>query len=824
MLSVFISVLMIFTGMGQTTVTVFAGQTAVSGNEVTENEATEEEITEGGETENPPVADLSEEKIGVVFYDSDGSTPLLSYELIYDGLPVALNSVLKTYKELQLVHSGYAIDYWHCVTTGEDLKCSEVWGKGMTANHSYVAVWKSKPYKFKIDYHLDGGEWSDRQTLSVKDSFTINDSFMLLKPQKKNYIFHGWYLDSAYTQPVREISAVNCVDGTLENGSIELPLYARFSKVSLPVPQIVSAVNEESGKVTVKVDSVSGCEGQEISLSASSDFKKNENTKKLKKGNTVTFTNMPKGKTYYFRTRSYMTDSTGTLCYSEYSEAVPCKITKGVKEYAAKPDSARLEKVQLANASTLCVEAAVPKRLKSADDSYYLVTIDPSTNKYTKMVAKSDKSESIVFEVPLKDQKGTNLIQGKFAIAVKKSSSKYMLISGGEYIANPERAAAYTADFPSAASKKGLQGSLDTGLGIHHTFLNMDLSSVLNGSIPYTYNGKTYHFNDPYGAWISHANAVGLTVSGQIMMTWNGKRKYMILESGRRPGHSYYAINAQSKKARQELEAAFCFLAERYSREDCHLDNWILGNEVNIHRTWYYAGDIPNDVFMKNYADTFRILYYAVKGSSKNARVYICTDHTWVNRCGDWGAMPFMEAFHKEIKSQNKNIRWNLAYHAYPSILTNAKVWEDNVDSRYNCSSSLASDFVSPYNLSVMTNYVKRTFGKGTRIIISEVGFTTCTGYDVQAAALAYSYYKAEFNNMIDAFIVQDFYISNQEDYRFRGASGKKRPAYNVFKYMNTPSYGKYTKKCLKTMDKSSWNQAVKGFRKSKLEKMPKGI
>lgn len=93
---------------------------------------------------------------------------------------------------------------------------------------------------------------------------------------------------------------------------------------------------------------------------------------------------------------------------------------------------------------------------------------------------------------------------------------------------------------------------------------------------------------------------------------------------------------------------------------------------------WYYAGSTGKTAFMQNYADSYRILYYAVRSNYKNARVFICTDHTWINRCGDWGAKPFMDAFNSEIKSQNKNIKWNLAYHAYPAILTRSATWNDS--------------------------------------------------------------------------------------------------------------------------------------------------
>ena len=139
----------------------------------------------------------------------------------------------------------------------------------------------------------------------------------------------------------------------------------------------------------------------------------------------------------------------------------------------------------------------------------------------------------------------------------------------------------------------------------------MNLNDVIaGGSYAYRYNGKTYHFNDPYGSFISSANQNGMTVTGQLMLRYPGS-SYSYLLYGTKSATSktgYYAMNAQSKKARETLEAAFSFLAERYSTEDCHLDNWILGNEVNIYPMWYYAGSTGKTAFMQNYADSYRIL------------------------------------------------------------------------------------------------------------------------------------------------------------------------------------------------------------------------
>jgi len=664
-------------------------------------------------------------------------------------------------------------------------------------NYTLKAIWSSKLIDYSITYNLNGGSFDAEET--VTNSYTYDDTVTLPKQVKrKGYLFKGFYKDSdCKTEAVTSIP---------RHSTGDITLYAKWESAAPKNPVITKVSNPSSGKVKIAFQKMTGVEGYELMMSTTKSFKKNTNKFSLKGSATsMQLTNMPKGKTYYFKLRAYSTDSVGGKAYSKYSNVSKIKVSKGVKEYQAKSNSAKLKKCNVTGTNTLTVSFTVSKRIKSSDDSYYLVAIDPNTNKYSKKIEKTAKQKTVTFRLPIRDEKGTDLIQYKFALAVK-SGSKYKLISEGAFISNPEAAAAYTAAFPKSHSKKGMQGSSDSDLGLSHVFINIDINNILlNGSIPYKYNGKTYYFNDAYGGLISSYNSSGLTVTGQIMLTFNSSTKYMILPSGRTGGKAYYAINVQEKKARETFEAATSFMAERYSTADCHLDNWIIGNEVNIYQMWYYAGNISKQEFMENYASTFRILYYSVRSHSKNSRVYICTDHTWTNRSGDWGAKPFMNAFNEEIKSQQKNIQWNLAYHAYPSILTSSATWNDIL-----APNSENADFVSPKNLSVMTNYVKKNFGTKTRVILSEQGFTSSSGTDVQAAAIAYTYYKAEFDDMIDAVLFRSEIDNSTEGaqglyFGLKNTSGKKKPAYNVFKYMDTTKAEKYTNSYLKTIGISKW-------------------
>ena len=79
-------------------------------------------------------------------------------------------------------------------------------------------------------------------------------------------------------------------------------------------------------------------------------------------------------------------------------------------------------------------------------------------------------------------------------------------------------------------------------------------------------------------------------------------------------------------------------------------------------------------------------------------------------------------------------------------------LWNDNV------TNSDSTKQVTMKNLSYLTNYVATHFRRDVRILLSEQGFTSVsygtTNETLQAAAWAYAYYITEFNDKVDAFIM----------------------------------------------------------------------
>lgn len=797
----------------------------------------------------------------VTFYDSDESI-LHQASVTYLGSETKYVKICDLFTDskynttlanIKNIKDGYAIEKWQGYKSEE--KGGGVWFiddvdylpirlTDITFNMEFRPIYSSTPVSYPINYNLNGGSLSSK----APTSYTVKDSFVFTRPTKNGCSFIGWYLDKDFTYPVTEIK-----QGTWNNydsnGNIPfLNLYAKFENVAPGKLSISTLKNTKTGTVKLTFPQVYDVTGIEVTYATNSKFSKNVHKETIAPQASVTFSGLSKT-TYYFKARGYNYDSNGEKAYGSYSAVKAVKVTKAQKEVTAKSNSIKLKSVKVASKKYLKVDATAKSRLKSNDDFYYLVKVDPNTGKYLSVVSKTSKTKSLVFKLPLTESNGTNLIEGKYAIAIKKTSKTYMLVSSASFISNPEAAATRTAAYPKPVSKKGRQGLYEKELGDKNYFFNIELSEIIaskGSGEPIKYNGKTYYFrtsNSDMDNTIKAANRDGGTVTIQVMLKMTSKTKKLI--KGTAAGYSkanYYAFNMESATSRNQIEAAFMWLARRYGANDMHVDNWILGNEVNSYKNpigWYWAGNVSSDEFVNNYAQTFRCLYYAVRSYNKNCRVFTCVEHTWNDRGYEWGAKNFLTAFNSKLKSIDKNIKWNLAYHAYSSVLTNADFWNDNTQtSLYTTNNTNGTDYVSPLNLEVMTSFVRKNFGKNVHIILSEQAFSStagnnpgvnggrAAGEDVQAAAIAYLFYKAMFNPDIDAVI-----FAHPVDNLGPGMDfAMKSQALSVYKYMDTPSYSTYTTSCLGTINRTmkegkmsslSWNSLVPKFDNSALKKMP---
>lgn len=510
---------------------------------------------------------------------------------------------------------------------------------------------------------------------------------------------------------------------------------------------------------------------------------------------------------------------------------------KWTKEISPSAKATSLDYVKGTKANTITVSATVSNYVKSSDGYYYLVYVDSNSGKVKKTVGKVKKPEKakgkITFKLNISGH--PEYAQGKFAIGIKKSKSAYSVISPKSYVSNPEKLSTNTAAYFVPGTKKGIQATDInelTDTKSKTVFFNLYISDLMrkdSGVETYKYNGKTYHFNGLYGYvyLVQQCNAKGIQVTVQISIDRNASTQSFITGNSPYAETAYYGWNTDNSTTRQTMEAMFAYLGEKFGKNNCYISNWILGNEVNSASGYYYVGNVSFSKFISMYSEAFRCLYNAVKSSRGSSKVFICLDNCWNQKnaftiC--YSARSTLESFAAKISDMQKDVNWNLAYHAYNQPLSDSQFWSGANASMFT-SDANTTTFITMRNIQTLTDYVKNRFGSNTRIILSEQGFSSTYGGQAnQAAAIALAYYKAACNPMIDAFIIRSYKDEAHEVAQglamgLKDANGKKKTSYNVFKNMDSSNSLKYTEKVLKSQV-GNWKSLIPGYSTGKISSM----
>ena len=519
------------------------------------------------------------------------------------------------------------------------------------------------------------------------------------------------------------------------------------------------------------------------------------------------------------------------------SEGALTLYAKWTKEISPSAKAATLDYVKGTKANTITVSAIVSNYVKSSDSYYYLVYVDSNSGKVKKTVGKVKKPEKakgkITFKLNITGH--PEYAQGKFAIGIKKSKSAYSVISPKSYVSNPEKLSTNTAAYFVPGTKKEIQATDInelTDTKSKTVFFNLYISDLMrkdSGVETYKYNGKTYHFNGLYGYvyLVQQCNAKGIQVTAQISIDRNASTQSFITGNSPYAETAYYGWNTDNSTTRQTMEAMFAYLGEKFGKNNCYISNWILGNEVNSASGYYYVGNVSFSKFISMYSEAFRCLYNAVKSSRGSSKVFICLDNCWNQKnaftiC--YSARSTLESFAAKISDMQKDVNWNLAYHAYNQPLSDSQFWS-GANAFMFTSDANTTTFITMRNIQTLTDYVKNRFGSNTRIILSEQGFSSTYGGQAnQAAAIALAYYKAACNPMIDAFIIRSYKDEAHEVAQglamgLKDANGKKKTAYNVFKNMDSSNSLKYTEKVLKSQV-GNWKSLVPGYSTVKISSM----
>lgn len=453
---------------------------------------------------------------------------------------------------------------------------------------------------------------------------------------------------------------------------------------------------------------------------------------------------------------------------------------------------------------------------------------------YEPVASLAVKSGDVTLSAPLMKGTASSLLQKKFYIAVKSGSS-YKIASNAYYIQNPEASASNKEAFPTAkrGTKKGLKTQITTSTFINkavdlkcsHVIADFPLEAFLGGhGLRYTYEGTVYEFSSSifaYQSYLKQLNDKGIVVTGIFYLSDPSMTKYMLptAAAGDKSRSIIFALNTVNSN-RKELEALFSCLGYYFTSGGARMANWVFGNESNQYRTYCFSGSVSYDTYIKHYCDSYRMFNTAVKSQYANARTYICFDHNWnlsFDLAGSYNGKRVLASIAKQLKAEG-DIHFDVSLHPYPSPEQDPRVW---VKSNLVSMSADTQQYV-PMNMSYVASYIKKTYGKDVHIILPETGINSrYQGREMQAeqaAGVAYAYYKTEFDPNIDMIAIhRDLDDTNEyHDGFYLGLYGSSfsnpRKAAEVFKYMDTKSWSKYTKSCLSTIGISSWGAVISGF------------
>ena len=484
-------------------------------------------------------------------------------------------------------------------------------------------------------------------------------------------------------------------------------------------------------------------------------------------------------------------------------------------------------------------------KLALSDDGYYYLFALKSYQdaiEDDEYIIEEEKDTELTFSVNLNYNTVSSRLFSKFVIAIKQNG-EYLAVSKPHYITNPQAIAKYNPSFISTNSKKGilvdpekLHGSELDDLGVKHAAYNIPLSRILGNTtnayyptVYYTYNGRTYSFNGQvvaeYDFIFSTLSNKKITTTGIILNDINPGYMELIHPKARDGGGNsqYYAFNATNSEGVEYIAAVASFLTSRYSGGGHGtVMNWVIGNEINARNEWNYIQHLDTASYAKEYADAFRVFYNAILSINGNARVYISLDQQWGKSLysnNGYGSKEVLDAFNKYLKEYG-NIDWGVAYHPYNYPLTSAKAWSTSGKAGSYVLDSETSPVITIRNIHVLTDYLQKEEyltedGNIRHVILSEMGYTSSAGQDLQAASFVYAYKIVEANSHIDSML-----FTRQTDAASEVAQGlalgintqggAHKSIYNAYKYVDTPQSSTYTDFALKVIGISSWSEVIR--------------
>lgn len=219
---------------------------------------------------------------------------------------------------------------------------------------------------------------------------------------------------------------------------------------------------------------------------------------------------------------------------------------------------------------------------------------------------------------------------------------------------------------------------------------------------------------------------------------------------------------------KSEISKDFNAMLDKFGK---YIDYYIIGNEINDQQ-WNYYKPASVEEYTKEYCRIFGRAYREIKKKRSSAKVFIPFDNGWAVPAYDKTSSRYqarMNQFkynYKEmlviIQQEIGNLDWGVAPHPYNTRMHESpNFWDDvyagPVDAPGVKEPNKAM-LITMKNIDVLCNFLSsaemRRSGGPREILISEIGFSSAEGDEMQAAALTYAWKIIENNNQILGFII----------------------------------------------------------------------
>lgn len=379
-------------------------------------------------------------------------------------------------------------------------------------------------------------------------------------------------------------------------------------------------------------------------------------------------------------------------------------------------------------------------------------------------------------------------------------------------------------------------------------------------AIEFEVNGEMFYFNADYvkgqDALISSYSKEGINVSLVLISwakTWKSSSPSCLLYLPANQQRHTMAFNTSTERGTEYWIAAMEFLANRYSKSAKQglAQQFIVGNEIDYTYDWSLIMPLQNadktynrapvNEFMEEYARGLRLANLAVKKYNSEAKVCVSLTHNWAESCLDSYGL-------RELYG-NKQIRWNsyapkvildwlikyegargdydwgIAAHPYPIGTSSSNPVKTDVNPALVGNPQAhpitgdwkTTPWVTVANLEVYQLYLQQPENMYNGEEIRKVYLTETsicnkkrkdnTAEAVRqsqleaAASIAMTYYRAanlECIESIDYFQPHDQEGDIDNKLGLIETDGTKKPAYNVWKYIDTNKSFTYANKYLK--------------------------